>query len=61
MTNYEKLFGTPERAARVVMALRDCRVVGCCDCLARDLCKPYSEFELSGTLAEWLESEVRDD
>lgn len=53
-TNYERLFGTPEKAARVIMALRDCRVVDCIDCWARDVCRVYSEFELTGTLTEWL-------
>ena len=65
MTNYEKLFGTPERAAESIRSIRYCAF----DC---DNC----EFGTSGTpawceldgravsldlLLEWLESEVRDD
>ena len=57
-SRFEVLFGTPERAARVIMALRDCRVVDCIDCWARDVCKPYSDFELTGTLAEWLRGDA---
>ena len=48
MTNWEKLFGTPERAARAI-------AVGCeGDCYA---CLVPVECPC---LLEWLESEVRD-
>ena len=55
-SNYQRLFGTPERAARVVIALNTCRVVGCEDCAARQLCMPYSEFPHDNydALLEWL-------
>ena len=60
MTNYEKLFGTPERAARIVIALNSCRVVGCEDCAARQLCTPYSEFvhDDYDALLEWLRGDA---
>lgn len=55
MTNYERLFGTPERAARTVMARNDCRVISCPVCAARDVCKYQGEATGSAEeLVEWL-------
>ena len=61
MTNWEKLFGTPERAARAI-------AVGCegdCyACLVPVECPCHGEFGVDDEdipkLLEWLESEVRD-
>lgn len=66
MTNYEKLFGTPEKTAEH-FALRCfgsdgsmcyyCPVDGCDTALR----KMGSYPSLHNTILEWLESEVRDD
>lgn len=58
MTNWEKLFGTPERAARTAYEISEICASdykGCGDCPIKNSC--YTE----DTLLEWLESEVRDD
>jgi hypothetical protein len=59
MTQWEKLFGTPERAARTLEAhMRKCRsadVTLCDSCVMRRSCGEEQ------ALLEWLESEVRDD
>ena len=63
MTNYEKLFGTPEKAARTLNGM-ECmfRSAGsCAECAIADandlgLCSLDVD-----RLLEWLESEVRDD
>jgi len=53
-TNFERLFGTPESTARIIMALDGCKVVGCEDCAARELCMPKSSFWDVDTCADWL-------
>ena len=59
-TNWDRLFGTPEKASKVLVALNTCRVVGCEDCAAREVCMPYSDFVSSiyDDVLEWLESEA---
>ena len=58
MTNYEKLFGTPEMAARTLQP----DSMSCKYCLLRDYCKDGICFiDDYDVLLEWLESEVRDD
>jgi len=61
MTNYEKLFGTPERAAETLMDM--CQSMG--DCAHCPMYVAGLAFCDSGTyggdVLEWLESEVRDD
>lgn len=70
MTNYEKLFGTPERVVLTLGAIGDvkpCDEGQVWDCR---MC-PFDSFDCNnaGTpidtdgkmLLEWLESEVRDD
>ena len=53
-SNYEKLFGTPERAARVIVALNNCRVTDCIDCWARGACEYFGEGGDYDKLLEWL-------
>ena len=56
MTNWEKLFGTPERAARTLTKM-PCEDEDCYACPLLDaLCRYVWESTL-----EWLESEVRYD
>lgn len=62
MTNWEKLFGTPERTVRTI--IDGC----CCDCYACSMpidCPCFGEYRVLDDDAEkllvWLESEVRDD
>ena len=57
MTNYERLFGMPEKLAEVIIALNHCRVVGCEDCAANEVCMPKSDFWDVPTMVEWLERE----
>ena len=59
MTNYEKLFGTPERAARTLIdSCNDDYDYGCGGCpVARINCK-CGDYD---ALLEWLESDVCDD
>ena len=56
MTNWEKLFGTPERAA-LTMAGITCDDEGCEGCTLRGADCSYD----ADAMREWLESEVRDD
>ena len=59
MTNWEKLFGTPERAARTLEAhMRKCRSADVTLC---DSCVMWCSCDEEQALLEWLESEVRDD
>lgn len=60
-TQWKKLFGTPERAARVVVALNNCRVTDCADCWARGACRYFGHGDDYKNLLEWLESEECDD
>lgn len=60
MTNYENLFGTPERAARTLEERLGVSVIDWCN---RDCANCPYEFDPYGcyqvlTLHEWLESEV---
>jgi len=64
MTHWEKLFGTPERAARTMAG----KCGDCCECVLANACEQGSgegcllsdEFNYDALL-EWLESEVDDD
>ena len=62
MTNYEKLFGTPESTARTLLR----STPSCRSCAIRDYCKDVTNGEWcliyeEQALLEWLKSEVRDD
>lgn len=57
-THYDRLFGTPERAARAIVALNNCRVTDCADCRARGACRYYGEGGDYESLIEWLEEEA---
>jgi hypothetical protein len=57
MTNFERLFSTPEKLAEIINSLNHCRVVGCEDCAAREVCMPNSSFYDVPTTIEWLEKE----
>ena len=61
MTNYEKLFGTPEISAETLIDM--CQSMGYCT-----HCPMYvaglafcDNGDYEGDVLEWLESEVRDD
>ncbi len=56
-SRWSELFGTPERAARVIVALNNCRVTDCIDCWARGACKYFGEGGEYDTLLEWLRGE----
>ena len=65
MTNWEKLYGTPERIAQTLIEIcTACEVCG--DCKKCPLSKApfcvtnidYTDYDV---VLEWLESEVRDD
>ena len=57
-SRYSELFGTPERAARTVIALETCRVVGCVDCAARGVCKYQCDYDFDyDAILEWLGGE----
>ena len=64
-SNYEKLFGTPERAARTITRMQMATdLMGCCDadtcpaasdgCWQRDSC-PMDEYD---ALLEWLRGDA---
>ena len=55
MNNWERLFGTPERAVDIAYALIKCRVVDCSDCVAYPLCRAERECIGRDELLEWLE------
>ena len=55
---YSELFGTPERAARVIVALNNCRVVGCVDCAARGACRYDGCGDDYDALLEWLKGDA---
>lgn len=60
-SNWERLFGTPERTARTVLSLDYC-CENCDECPAFEICGLHSKFGRTiYEMAEWLESEVRDD
>lgn len=56
MTNWEKLFGTPERAARTLE--RNCDEFNCFACPALKVNCYGGNYD---ALLRWLESEVCDD
>lgn len=56
-SRWQKLFGTPERAARVIVALNNCRVTDCIDCWARGACRYYGCGDDYDALLEWLRGE----
>ena len=59
MTNYEKLFGTPERAAETLK--RMCvSMESCTYCPLHAAGVDFCESDEGDGVAEWLESEVRD-
>lgn len=74
MTQWEKLFGTPERSARTIAAIGDmgCTMAieasqsglinGCYGCPLEGCpnCPIFEEGEGERPFTEWLESEVRD-
>jgi len=53
-SKYAEMFGTPERAARVIAALNNCRVTDCIDCWARGACRYYGCGDDYDALLEWL-------
>lgn len=53
-SRWHELFGTPEKAARVIAALNNCRVTDCIDCWARGACRYYGCGEDYDALLEWL-------
>ena len=60
MTNYEKLFGTPEMAAETLMDM--CQsMVDCTHCPLYVAGLAFCDGgDYEGDVLEWLESEVRD-
>lgn len=64
MTNWEKLFGTPEIAARTSWYMLMCKHMDCDECPISDGCDIATDIDCDdgeAALLEWLESEVRDD
>ena len=57
-SRYSELFGTPERAARVVVALNNCRVVCCEECAARGACRYDGCGDDYDALLEWLRGDA---
>ncbi len=57
-TRWERLFGAPERAARIVVALNNCRVVSCEECAARGACRYDGCGDDYDTLLEWLRGDA---
>ena len=53
-TRYSELFGTPERAAKTIVALNNCRVVCCEECAARGACRYDGCGDDYDSLLEWL-------
>jgi hypothetical protein len=66
MTNYEKLFGTPERVANILsLGCMGAEENVCDSCVFREcdgkLRRCGSIHSIAMQMLEWLESEVRDD
>lgn len=63
MTNYEKLFGTPERAALTLARMCFMSDGSCAGCpmFKYDIAHCKSDYTDLKSIVEWLESEVRDD
>lgn len=57
-SRWHQLFGTPERAARVIVSLNNCRVVCCEDCAARGACKYDGCGDDYDALVEWLRGDA---
>lgn len=57
-SRWHELFGTPERAARVVVALNNCLVVCCEECAARGACRYDGCGDDYDALLEWLRGDV---
>lgn len=60
-SRYERLFGTPERAANVILALQICPCVKdeCAFCPACDVCfEHYKGGRTVYEMAEWLRGEA---
>lgn len=62
-TNYEKLFGTPERAARTLARMCSIGDGSCAGCpmFKYDIAHCKSDYTDLKSIVEWLESEVCDD
>ena len=58
VSRYHELFGTPEKAARVIVALNNCRVVCCEDCAARGACRYDGCGDDYDALLEWLRGDA---
>lgn len=56
MTNYERLFGSPRKAATFVTNMMQCS-----ECPARKVCLGRRRFNCGESFAEYLREEVRDD
>ena len=56
-SNYEKLFGTPERAARTLSTIAICMgtQIACCDCEYKGLCDTQCNHY---ALLEWLRGDA---
>ena len=60
-SNYERLFGTPERAARTSWYMLTCKPVNCDECPISDGCYIATDIDRDdseGALLEWLKQEV---
>lgn len=60
-TRYERLFGTPERAANTILALQICPCTKdeCVFCPAHDVCfEHYKDGRTVYEMAEWLRDDV---
>lgn len=57
-SRYSELFGAPERAARVIVALNHCRVVCCEECAARGACRYDGCGDDYDALLEWLRGDA---
>lgn len=60
-SNYTRLFGTPERAANVILALQICPCVKdeCVFCPAHDVCfEHYKDGRTVYEMAEWLSGDA---
>lgn len=58
VSRWHELFGTPERAARVIVALNHCRVVCCEECAARGACRYDGCGDDYDALLEWLRGDA---
>lgn len=56
-SRWHELFGTPETAAKTIVALNNCRVVCCEECAARGACRYDGCGDDYDSLLEWLGGE----